>query len=49
MIYIFHFAKLPKYRKLFKDILTFLGHDYRKALLITLYLDVTGIIIPKIR
>ena len=32
---------------LFKDILTFLRLDYRDALLITLYLVVIGISIPK--
>ena len=32
---------------LFKDILTFLGLDYRDALLITLYLVVIGISIKK--
>ena len=38
-----------KYRIEFKDKLTFLGLDYRDALLITLYLVVVGISIPKIR
>ena len=42
-------AKLIKYMLLFKDILTFLGVDYRDALLIILYLFVIGISIPKIR
>ena len=32
---------------IFKDILTFLGLDYRNNLLITLYLVVIGISIPK--
>ena len=41
-------AKLIKYIILFKDIVTFLGLDYRDALLITLYLVVIGISIPKI-
>ena len=40
--------KLLKYRILIKDILTFLGIDYREASLITLYFVVLGIIIPKI-
>ena len=34
---------------LFKNILTFLGLDYRDASLITLYLVVIGISIPKIK
>ena len=34
---------------LFKDILTFLGLDFRDASRITLYLDVIGISIPKLR
>ncbi len=34
---------------MFKDILTFLGLDYREASLITLYFVVLGIGIPKIR
>ena len=42
-------AKLIKYMILFKDILTFLGLDYRDASLITLYLVVIGISIKKIR
>ena len=41
--------KLLKYRIMFKDILIFLGLDYRDASLITLYLVVIGISIPKIR
>ena len=41
-------VKLLNYRILFKDTLTFLGLDYRDALLITLYLVVIGISIPKI-
>ena len=41
--------KLQKYRIMFKDILTFLGLDYRDALLITLYFVVVGISIPKIK
>ena len=41
--------KLLKYRVMFKDILTFLGLDYRVAPLITLYFDVPGMNIPKIR
>ena len=36
-------AKLIKYMLLFKDILTFLGLDYRDASLITLYLNVLRI------
>ena len=42
-------AKVLKYRLLFKpkDILTFLGLEYRDALLITLYLVVLEIIINK--
>ena len=42
-------AKLLKYRLLFKDILTFVGLDYRDGLLITLYLDVIGITLKKKR
>ena len=38
-----------KYRKLLKGILTHLVLDYRDASLITLYLVVIGISIPKIR
>ena len=43
--------KLVKYRVLFKDILTFLGLDYRGSSLLKLYLGkiVIGISIPKIR
>ncbi len=41
--------KLLKYMIMFKDILTFLGPDYRDASLITLYFVVLGISIPKIR
>ena len=40
-------AKLLRYRILFKDILTFLRLDYRDSSLITLYLVVVGISIPK--
>ena len=36
-------VKLLKYRILFKDILTFLGLDYRNDSLIILYLVVIGI------
>ena len=36
-------AKLVNYMLLFKDILTFLGLDYRDASLITLYLNVLRI------
>ena len=42
-------AKLIKYIILFKEILTFLGLDYRDASLITLYLVVIGSSIKKIR
>ncbi len=42
-------AKLFKYRKMFKDILTFLGLDYRDASLIIFYLIVIGLSTPKIR
>ena len=42
-------AKLLKYRILLKDILTFLGLDYRDASLKILYLIVIGISNPKIR
>ena len=42
-------AIVQKYKRLFKDILTFLGLDYRDASLITLYLVVIGISIQKIR
>ncbi len=41
--------KLIKYRIKVKDILTFLGLDYRDALIITLYFVVLVISIPKIR
>ena len=41
--------KLPKYRILFKDILTFLRIDYRDASLITMYFIVLEISIQKIR
>ena len=41
--------KLNKYRILFKDVLTFLGLDYRDASLKTLYFDVLGNSIPIIR
>ena len=41
--------KLFKNRIMFKDILMFLGLDYRDASLITLYFVVLGISIPKIR
>ena len=34
---------------MYKDILTFLGLDYRDAWFITLYFVVLGISIPKIR
>ena len=40
-------AKLIKYMILLQDILTFLGLDYRDALLITLYLVVIGISIQR--
>ena len=42
-------AKLLKYRILFKDILMFLGLDYKDASLVILYLIVLGISNPKIR
>ena len=42
-------AKLIKYMILFKDILTFLGLDYRDASLTKLYLVVKGISILIIR
>ena len=42
-------AKLIKYIILFKDILTFLGLDYRDASLITLYLVEIEISIQRIR
>ena len=41
--------KLLKYRRVFKDILTILGLDYRDASLITLYFVVLVISISKIR
>ena len=40
--------KLFKYRIMFKNIFTFLGLDYRDALLKTLYFVVLGISIRKI-
>ena len=40
---------MRKYRIMFKDILTFLGLDYRDASLIKLYFVVLRISIPKIR
>ena len=40
-------TKLLKYRILFKDILTFLGLDFRDVSLITLYLVVIGIRVQK--
>ena len=42
-------ANLVRYNILFKDVLTFLGLNYRDALLITVYLVVIGISIPKFR
>ena len=42
-------TKLLEYVILFKDIRTFLGPEYKDASLITLYLVVIGISIPKIR
>ena len=42
-------AKLIKYMIVFKDILTFLGLEYRDASLITLYLVVIVISIQRIR
>ena len=42
-------AKLIKYMILFRDILKFLGLDYRDVSLITLYLVVMGISIQRIR
>ena len=42
-------AKLLKYRIPFKDILTFLGLDYRDVSLKILYLIVIVISLPKIR
>ena len=41
--------KLLKNRIMFMDILTFLGIDYRVALLTILYFVVPGFSIPKIR
>ena len=41
--------KLLKYRIMFKDILTFLGIDYRDAPLITLYFVVQVSRMPKIK
>ena len=41
--------KLFKYRIMFKNIFTFLGLDYRDALLKTLYFVVLVISIPKIK
>ena len=41
-------VKLLKYMILFREINTFLGLDYRDASLITLYLFVIGISVPKI-
>ena len=41
--------KLLKYRIMFKDILTYLGLDYRDAPLITFYFVVLEISMPKIR
>ena len=41
------FAKLITYTILFKDILTFLGLDYRDGSLITLYLVAIGISLKK--
>ena len=40
-------AIVQKYKRLFKDILTFLGLDYRDASLTILYLIVIGISTPK--
>ena len=40
--------KLLKYRIMFKDIITFLGIDYKDAPLITLNIVVLGISFPKI-
>ena len=42
-------ANLHKYRIIIKDILTFLGINYRDASLIILYFIVRGNSIPKIR
>ena len=41
------FAKLLKYMLLFKDVLTFLGLDYRNASLMTFYFVVLETIIQK--
>ena len=41
--------KLPKYRIMFKDMLTFLGLDYINAWLITSFFVVLEFSIPKIR
>ena len=41
--------KLPKYRIMFKNILTFLEIDYRDASLIPVYFVEIEISIPKIR
>ncbi len=41
--------KLLKYRIMFKDIIPFLGLEYKYALLITMNFVVLGISIPKIR
>ena len=43
----YFFANLLPYRILFKDMFTFLGLDYKDASLMTLYLVVIGINIPK--
>ena len=40
-------AKLHRYRIMFEDLLTFLRLDNRDSSLITLYLVVVGISIPK--
>ena len=42
-------AKLLKFRKLFKDILSSLGLDYRDALVIILYFAVLVISTPNFR
>ena len=47
--YVYLLQNFLKYRILFKDIVTFLGLDYRNALLVILYLIVIGISSPKIR
>ena len=41
--------KLTKYRIMFKDILTFLGFDYRDSSLMTFYFIVLEISVSKIR